>query len=145
MLTHDTEFVIRGEGPDHRDVGRIRAELARKLVAREMPTRAIAAREDVSAVFCANDQLALGVLRALHEAGRNVPGEISVVGFDDNPESAEYWPPLTTVRQNFAEVGQHAFALLNQAIQRETVGPGLRLIDNELVVRDSTGPYMGRQ
>ena len=85
--------------------------------------------------------MALGVLRALHEAGRNVPGEISVVGFDDNPESAEYWPPLTTVRQNFAEVGQRAFALLNQAIQRETVDPGLRLIDNELVVRASTGAY----
>ncbi|GAB3795222.1 LacI family DNA-binding transcriptional regulator [Humibacter antri] len=102
--------------------------------------RVLAAREDVSAVFCANDQLALGVLRALHESGRDVPGEISVVGFDDNPESAEYWPPLTTVRQNFAEVGQRAFALLDRAIQREPAQPGLRLIDNELVVRASTGP-----
>ena len=89
-------------------------------------------------MFCANDQLALGVLRALHEAGRGVPDEISVVGFDDNPESAEYWPPLTTVRQNFAEVGQRAFELLNQAIQHEDVASGLRLIDNELVVRAST-------
>ena len=106
--------------------------------------RTIAGRQDVSAVFCANDQLALGVLRALHEAGRDVPGEISVVGFDDNPESAEYWPPLTTVRQNFAEVGQRAFALLNQAIQRETVKPGLRLIENELVVRESTAPFVTR-
>jgi DNA-binding LacI/PurR family transcriptional regulator len=100
--------------------------------------RVIARRDDVTAVFCANDQLALGVLRALHEAGRGVPDEISVVGFDDNPESAEYWPPLTTVRQNFAEVGQRAFELLNQAIQHEDVASGLRLIDNELVVRAST-------
>ncbi|WP_022901423.1 LacI family DNA-binding transcriptional regulator [Humibacter albus] len=104
--------------------------------------RAIAAREDVSAVFCANDQIALGVLRALHEAERAVPGEISVVGFDDNPESAEYWPPLTTVQQNFAEVGQRAFALLHEAIQGGgAVAPGLRLIDNTLVVRESTAKY----
>jgi DNA-binding LacI/PurR family transcriptional regulator len=99
----------------------------------------------VSAVFCANDQLALGVLRALHEAERDVPGEISVVGFDDNPESAEYWPPLTTVRQNFAEVGQRAFALLNEAIQQQDVSPGLRLIDNQLVVRASTGAFRAQR
>jgi DNA-binding LacI/PurR family transcriptional regulator len=107
--------------------------------------RIIARRDDVTAVFCANDQLALGVLRALHEAGRGVPSELSVVGFDDNPESAEYWPPLTTVRQNFAEVGQRAFELLNQAIQHEDVASGLRLIDNELVVRASSGRYPAPQ
>jgi DNA-binding LacI/PurR family transcriptional regulator len=107
--------------------------------------RLIARRTDVSAVFCANDQLALGVLRALHEAERDVPGEISVVGFDDNPESAEYWPPLTTVRQNFAEVGQRAFALLNEAIQQQDVSPGLRLIDNQLVVRASTGAFRAQR
>ncbi|MGA0567705.1 LacI family DNA-binding transcriptional regulator [Rathayibacter sp. KR2-224] len=103
--------------------------------------REVADRSDVSAVFCANDQLALGVLHALHERGRDVPGDISVVGFDDNPESAEYWPPLTTVRQNFAEVGQRAFELLNDAIQQQDVAPGLRLVENELVVRGSTGAY----
>ena len=49
--------------------------------------------------------MALGVLRALHEAGRAVPAEVSVVGFDDMAESASFWPPLTTVRQFFGEVG----------------------------------------
>ncbi|NNC12517.1 LacI family DNA-binding transcriptional regulator [Planctomonas sp. JC2975] len=106
--------------------------------------KVIAARDDVSAVFCANDQLALGVLRALHEGGRAVPGEISVVGFDDNPESAEYWPPLTTVRQDFTEVGQQAFGLLSQAIQGEGIDTGLRLIENELIVRASTGSFANR-
>ncbi len=65
----------------------------------------IAARPEVTAVFAVNDQTALGVLRAAHEAGRSVPGSLSVVGFDDFPESESFWPPLTTVHQSFDEVG----------------------------------------
>ena len=72
-----------------------------------LPRRsALAARPDVTAIFAANDQMALGVLRALHERGRAVPGDVSVVGFDDMAESASFWPPLTTVHQNFDEVGR---------------------------------------
>ena len=53
------------------------------------------------AVFTANDQIAIGLLLALHEAGRPVPDDVSVVGFDDQPEAAFLIPPLTTVRQDF--------------------------------------------
>lgn len=72
----------------------------------------LARMPEVTAVFVANDQMALGVLRALHEAGRRVPDHISVVGFDDIPEAAYLIPPLSTVRQDFDEVGRRALALL---------------------------------
>ena len=62
----------------------------------------MAADPSVTAIFCANDRIALGVLRALHEAGRRVPSDVSVVGFDDMPDSGFFLPPLTTVRQDFA-------------------------------------------
>jgi DNA-binding LacI/PurR family transcriptional regulator len=67
---------------------------------------------DASAIFVANDHMALGVLRALHERGRHVPGDVAVVGFDDTPESAYFIPPLTTVRQDFQRVGRAALQLL---------------------------------
>ncbi len=57
------------------------------------------ADKSVTAIFVGNDQMALGVLRAIHETGRAVPDEISVIGFDDVPDAAFYSPPLTTVRQ----------------------------------------------
>ncbi|HLT67195.1 MAG TPA: LacI family DNA-binding transcriptional regulator [Microbacterium sp.] len=62
----------------------------------------------VTAVFCANDQMALGLIGGLHEAGIRVPGDISIVGFDDIPDAAYYWPQLTTVRQDFAELARRA-------------------------------------
>ncbi|HWJ08180.1 MAG TPA: LacI family DNA-binding transcriptional regulator [Nocardioides sp.] len=99
--------------------------------------RQVAARDDVTAVFCANDQMALGLLRSLCEAGRSVPGDISVVGFDDIPEAAYLIPPLTTVRQDFDAVGRRAIQILSSAISAES-GPE-RLIEPELVVRASTG------
>jgi DNA-binding LacI/PurR family transcriptional regulator len=66
----------------------------------------------VTAVFCANDRIALGVLRAMHESGRRVPDDVSVVGFDDMPDSGYFLPPLTTIHQDFAELGRRALALL---------------------------------
>ena len=65
----------------------------------------------VTAVFAANDQMALGLLGGLHEAGLSVPGDISVVGFDDVPDAAYYWPRLTTVRQDFDELARRAVAV----------------------------------
>lgn len=104
---------------------------------------AIAARDDVTGVFCANDQMALGLLRALSESGRSVPGDISVVGFDDIPEAPYLIPPLTTVRQDFAAVGQRAIEILRSAIAGEPTPP--RLINPELVVRaSSAAPVEGR-
>lgn len=96
----------------------------------------IAARDDVTAVFCANDQMALGLLRSLSEAGRSVPGDLSIVGFDDIPEAAYLIPPLTTVRQDFDEVGRRAIRILRSAISAEQAPEGL--IGPELVVRAST-------
>ncbi|MBB5784268.1 DNA-binding LacI/PurR family transcriptional regulator [Nonomuraea jabiensis] len=94
---------------------------------------------EVTAVFAANDQMALGVLRALREAGRRVPEDVSVTGFDDIPESAYFWPPLTTVRQDFGEVGRHAFHLLLDRMAGASVD-ARRLVEPELVVRESTAP-----
>ena len=72
---------------------------------------------DVTAVFVANDQMALGVLRALHERGREIPREISIVGFDDIPEAQYFTPPLTTVRQDFSEMGRSSLRLLLELMQ----------------------------
>ena len=72
----------------------------------------LARMPEVSAVFVANDSMAVGVLRAFHEHGLNVPGDVSLVGFDDVPEAAYFSPPLTTVRQDFAEVARRSLALL---------------------------------
>jgi DNA-binding LacI/PurR family transcriptional regulator len=99
----------------------------------------IAARRGVTAVFAANDQMALGILRALHERGRAVPGEISVV-FDDMAESSSFWPPLTTVHQRFEDVGRHSVDLLVQAIQHEDTPATSIQVPTRLVVRASTAP-----
>ncbi|MFI9595299.1 LacI family DNA-binding transcriptional regulator [Nonomuraea sp. NPDC052265] len=100
--------------------------------------RRLGENPDVTAVFVANDQMALGVLRALREAGRRVPEDVSVAGFDDIPESAYFWPPLTTVRQDFGEVGRHAFHLLLDFMAGHEP-EARRLVEPELVVRESTG------
>ena len=99
--------------------------------------RLIADDPDITAVFAANDAMALGLLKALHERGRRVPEEVSVVGFDDVPEAAFYWPGLTTVRQDFTELGTRAVELALRALEGEA-DASLDLVRPELVVRDST-------
>ncbi|TMA16478.1 MAG: LacI family DNA-binding transcriptional regulator [Deltaproteobacteria bacterium] len=96
------------------------------------------AEAGVTAVFVANDQMALGLLRRLHEAGRETPGEISVVGFDDIPEAAYFTPPLTTVRQDFAEVGRRCLHLLLGQIESRVRSWSRVVVAPELVVRRST-------
>jgi DNA-binding LacI/PurR family transcriptional regulator len=92
----------------------------------------------VTAVFAANDQMALGVLRRLHESGRDVPGDVSVVGFDDIPEAAFFTPPLTTVRQDFGEMGRQSVLTLLARID-DVDSPSRRVVvAPELVVRAST-------
>lgn len=100
----------------------------------------LAQRPEVTAVFAANDQMALGVIRALHEAGRAVPGEVSVVGFDDMPEAANFWPPLTTVRQRFERVGEEAMSALIADIEGSGGEHARTLVPTSLVVRASSGP-----
>jgi DNA-binding LacI/PurR family transcriptional regulator len=94
--------------------------------------------EPVSAVFVANDQMALGLLAALHRAGLCVPGDVSVVGFDDVPEAAYFTPPLTTVRQDFAELGRRGVQLLLAQLRGEELH--LDPVPAQLIVRSSTGP-----
>jgi DNA-binding LacI/PurR family transcriptional regulator len=93
---------------------------------------------EVTAVFVANDQMALGLLRRLHEAGREVPRDLSVVGYDDIPEAAYFTPPLTTVRQDFAELGRRCLHALLGRIEGQS-GPTRVVVAPELVVRASTG------
>ena len=100
----------------------------------------LAGEADLTAVFAANDQMALGAMKALHELGRDIPAEVSVVDFDDMDESGAFWPPLTTVHQNFREVGRVAMERLLAQIEDPIAEPTTTLIPTELVVRESTGP-----
>ena len=102
--------------------------VGRSLTAGDLPT----------AVFAANDQLALGLLRAFAEAGVRVPDDVSVVGFDDVDGSANFFPPLTTVRQEFGALGRTCIELLVEAIAGRTVTSAL--IEPSVVVRASSGP-----
>lgn len=90
-----------------------------------------------TAIFVANDQMALGVIHGLHDRGLRVPQDISVVGFDDNPESRHFLPPLTTVRQDFHALGALSVTQLIAAL-RGTPAPLPDLIAPELMVRHST-------
>ncbi len=92
---------------------------------------------EMTAVFVANDQMTLGLLRRVHEAGREVPRDLSIVGFDDIPEAAYFTPPLTTVRQDFAELGRRCVHILLGRIEGEP-GPTRVVVAPELVVRGST-------
>nr|WP_198151811.1 LacI family DNA-binding transcriptional regulator [Kibdelosporangium sp. MJ126-NF4] len=104
----------------------------------------LAADPAVTAVFAANDQMALGLLRALRERGRAVPGDVSVVGFDDMEESAYFSPPLTTVRQSFEAVGRHAVSALLTEITTRTRAAAPVNVPTELIVRASTAPPRGQ-
>ncbi|MFF7449332.1 MULTISPECIES: substrate-binding domain-containing protein [unclassified Streptomyces] len=103
--------------------------------------REFARDPDVTAVFAANDDMAIGLVRALTEAGRRVPDDVSVVGFDDVPVAAYVTPPLTTVRQPFDAVAQEGLKRLVHSIENPdadplpTSGPPV-----DLLVRASTAP-----
>src|SRR5262249_8230993 len=97
----------------------------------------LAAEPGLTAVFCGNDTMALGVIRALAERGLRVPGDVSLVGFDDVPEAGFYLPPLTTVRQDFGVLGRQALSTLvdrmSDAIPARRRGP----VAPQLIVRAS--------
>ena len=97
---------------------------------------ALAERADVTAVFCANDQMALGLFRALADAGRRAPDDVAVVGFDDVADAADYRPPLSTVHQDFDGLGERAVEALVAAIGGGA--PVLELVATRLIVRDSS-------
>ncbi|WP_310019732.1 LacI family DNA-binding transcriptional regulator [Microbacterium resistens] len=91
---------------------------------------------EVTAIFAANDQMALGALRALAEAGRRVPEDVAVIGFDDVADAADYRPPLTTVRQDFDALGGLAVRLVVERAEG-TVPADPPLLRPQLVVRVS--------
>jgi DNA-binding LacI/PurR family transcriptional regulator len=107
--------------------------------------RRLSADSQVTAIFAANDQMALGVLRAMNEAGRPIPGAVSVVGFDDIPEAPYFTPPLTTVRQDFIEVGSRSLRLLVRMIDTGDRAPSRSLVEPQLVVRVSTAVAPARR
>ncbi|HYD42868.1 MAG TPA: LacI family DNA-binding transcriptional regulator [Anaeromyxobacter sp.] len=106
--------------------------------------RSLLEQPDVTAVFVANDQMALGLLRRLHEAGREVPRDLSIVGFDDIPEAAYFTPPLTTVRQDFAELGRRCLHVLLARIEGEPSAAERAVVAPELIVRASTAAVAAR-
>ncbi|MBV8969386.1 MAG: LacI family DNA-binding transcriptional regulator [Verrucomicrobia bacterium] len=95
-------------------------------------------RKAFSAIVAANDQMALGVMRALHHKRVKVPQEVSVVGYDDLPESEFFEPPLTTIHNDFARQGELCFEMLLRLINQEAINRPLELLQPELVVRNST-------
>jgi DNA-binding LacI/PurR family transcriptional regulator len=103
--------------------------------------RKLAARDDVTAVFAANDQMAMGILRAFHEVGREIPGDVSVIGFDDVPEAEFQMVPLTTVAINAEKAAQRILAeLLRMIAGGEPPAEPAILPATKLVIRRSSGP-----
>ncbi|MDN0199235.1 LacI family DNA-binding transcriptional regulator [Streptomyces sp. S.PNR 29] len=107
--------------------------------------RELAEDGDVTAVFAANDDMAIGLIHALTEAGRRVPEDVSVVGFDDIPVAAHVAPPLTTVRQPFDAVAQEGLKRLVHVIENPEAAP-LTASDPpvDLIIRASTAPPPNR-
>jgi DNA-binding LacI/PurR family transcriptional regulator len=111
------------------------------------PTSALLEKtRDFTALFCFNDMAAIGAIRAIKDAGLNVPGDISVVGFDDTISASYSVPSLTTVHQPLFEMGKRgAQILLERIANREGEHPSEVVMRPELVVRESTGPAPPRR
>jgi DNA-binding LacI/PurR family transcriptional regulator len=110
-----------------------------------MKTLIQSSRKKFTAVFAANDLIAMGALLALHEAGIDVPAEVSVVGFDNMAESRFFNPPLTTATSDFDVMARESLDILFSKI-REKPGAILRRVFRpELVVRASTAPMLKRR
>lgn len=102
----------------------------------------------IDAVFVSNDQMALGTLRAARQLGIKVPQQLGIIGFDDIPEAAFFYPPLSTIRQQPNALGSKAIEIINtlmQASQNDTeIQPYVALIEPELIIRQSSLGVNGR-
>jgi DNA-binding LacI/PurR family transcriptional regulator len=96
----------------------------------------------IDAIFVSNDQMALGALQAARRLGLNIPEDLGIVGFDDIPEAAYFYPPLTTVQQDTRRLGAIAVERINTLIQarleEETVEPNTSWLEPRLIVRESS-------
>ena len=99
--------------------------------------------DSFTAVFAANDELALGFMSAMEESGRKAPADYSIVGVDDMPAAAYFSPPLTTMRLDFQGVGRTSLRMMHEMIRTGASTPR-RIIEPELVIRKSTAPPRGR-
>ncbi len=102
--------------------------------------RALERSQPFTAIIAANDSMAFGAYRALHEAGLSVPNDVSVVGFDDIEEATYFTPPLTTVRHNFIQLGTVGFESLLQVIDDPDKVIEQKVISSRLIIRSSTAP-----
>lgn len=100
--------------------------------------------EPFTAVFVANDSMAIGAHTALRERGLRVPDDISMIGFDDVPEAAHFVPGLTTVRQDFYLLGRLAIEYMVSLIETENTPLHQRVLQPTLIVRESTAHLNGR-
>jgi DNA-binding LacI/PurR family transcriptional regulator len=105
--------------------------------------RLFAQYPEMDAVFVANDQMSLGVLKGAHERGLEIPKDLGIVGFDGIPESTNYWPPLTTIYQDLHHLGSTAVEELIKIIEDQNLvvaeyEPQRLLFQPKLVVRAST-------
>lgn len=106
-------------------------------------TRLLAQRPDLDGLVVSNDQMALGVLRAVHALGVRVPQDLAVVGYDNIPEAAYFWPSLTSVRQHLVDVGRLAVERLHTLVVARIDGvqqppSQVQLTMPELMVRESS-------
>lgn len=110
---------------------------------RDCGAAALSAKTPPTAIVCANDHMAAGVIRAAYEAGVTVPDALSVAGFDDIPLAGQLSPGLTTVRQPMERMARTAAELLIERVRNPGLEDNARVLASRLVLRDSTGPAPG--
>ncbi len=108
-----------------------------RKTAYEKMSQLLESREAPTAVFVASDEMALGAIKAIKDKGLDVPGNISLIGFDDNPMCSELSPKLTTVRQPITEMGRLAAETVIKLIDKEEKPGFKKTLPTELIVRDS--------
>jgi LacI family transcriptional regulator len=144
----DARERLRGYRQVMRQVNRPRLELPGDFTERSgaaAAARILESDERPTAIFAANDSMAVGALSTLAEAGVDVPGEIAVAGFDDIPIARYVTPPLTTVGVDTLDLGRRAFAMLLEAIADPEHEPRCERVGATLVIRRSCGAFARQQ
>ncbi len=106
----------------------------------ECGRRLLNKKQRPTAIFCANDEMAIGVKKVAHEMGISIPGSLSIVGFDDTPVASQLYPTLTTIRQPTREMAKLATELLIKRLRGESPEGMKEMLKSELIIRNSAGP-----